>query len=312
MKKLIVLTVLIFIIFGAYFSHLNQAKNIIYQVKPGSNITLIADELQQQNVIASSVYVKLLAKFIGENPKVGYYQIDTIWQFLTDINNNTVKTGSVVFIPGKTIKEYYNTLKSHTFINTTKSLTQIMQELNIPKPYEGRFLPQTYYYNYGDSAQSIFARSYELMNAKLNIIWGNRDKNQYIKTPYDLLKLASIVEKESGNEAEKAKIAGVFINRLKKNMRLQSDVTTIYGMGDAYNGVITKKDLQAKNAYNTYKIKGLPQGAISNPSIHSIIAASKPQSHQLLYFVAKNSKEHIFAITYAQHRENIKKYLKNK
>lgn len=308
MKKIAIFFISVVVIVSTFFWYFNQTPSTIYQVKKNENITSIAKNLADNNIIASPFVFKLLAKIKNTKPKIGYYTFHNIWQFLDDIHSATSLSGFITFVPGKTTLEYYNTLRLNKYIHTTKSLQKIMQELDIPKPYEGRFLPETYHFNYGDSAKSIFKKSYELMNKKLKIF----KKNKYIQTPYQLLILASIIEKESGNTSESAKIAGVFINRLKKNMRLQSDATTIYGMGAKYKGKITKKDLRTKNNYNTYKIKGLPMGAITNPSLSSIVAANNPEKHQLLYFVAKNSKEHIFAKTYKQHRENIKKYILGK
>jgi UPF0755 protein len=302
--------ILIIIICGVILLYINTTQNTIYHVKSGSNISIIATELKQQGIIKSENWFKLLAKVQKIEPKSGYYEINNIWQFLTDTHNAKVKTGNITLIPSKTVREYYQQMQDNPYITTQLNLAQIMQELNIPKPYEGRFFADTFKFNYGDSALSILQRSYELMQQKLQTIWKNRYKNQYIKTPYELIILASMIEKESGNEAEKATIAGVFLNRLKKNMRLQSDPTTIYALGENYTGKLTKQDLKINHPYNTYKIKGLPTGAIANVNSSSLMAASKPEKHNFYYFVAKNPKEHIFATTYAEHRKNIAKYLR--
>jgi UPF0755 protein len=308
MKKILV--IIFAIITSLYIFYPN--KTIIYEIKSGNNISKIASDLKKLNVINSKYVFITIAKIKRIIPKVGYYKFNNIFDFLERIHTSKVETSFITLIPGKTTTEYYAQIKNTKFIKTNKSLTEIMASLKISKPYEGRFLPQTYKFNYGDSNLSIFKQSYDLMAKKLDKIWQNRDKNKYITNKYQLLILASIIEKESGNNNESAKIAGVFINRFKKNMRLQSDATTIYGLGKNHTGKLTKKNLKTKNKYNTYKIKGLPVGAITNPSLNSIISASKPEKHKLFYFVAKNNKEHIFAKTYKKHKENIKKYIKNK
>jgi UPF0755 protein len=306
MKKIfIIIVILIILIYG-----FSPKKSIIYEIKSGATITKIANNLENIGVINSKYALIILAKIKKTIPKVGYYEFNNIIDFLDKIHNYKVKTGFITLVPGKKIKDYYQQIKNTKFIKTSKNLQEIMLSLKIPKPYEGRFLPQTYKFNYGDSAKSIFKRSYELMRENIDKVWQKRVKNKYITSKYQLLILASIVEKESGNKLEMSKIAGVFINRFKKNMRLQSDATTVYGLGKNYTGRLTKKNLRTKNKYNTYKINGLPIGAIANPSLNAIIFTSKPENHNLFYFVAKNNKEHIFAKTYKQHRKNIKKYIK--
>ena len=147
------------------------------------------------------------------------------------------------------------------------------------------------------------------MNKMLSRYWAERDFSLPYKTKYEMLIMASIIEKETSKNSEKPLIASVFINRLNKNMRLQADPTVIYGMKN-FQGNITKKDLNAKNEYNTYKINGLPKTPICSPSESSIKAASKPSISKYLYFVSNNKGEHIFSETYDEHLKAVNKYQK--
>jgi len=239
-KKIIIFTTIsiCLIVFYELFSTKN---NIIYEVRSGFGIDKIANDLKQKNIINSKSLFTTIAKIKNISPKIGYYKFNNLWNFLDKIQNYKVESDNITLLPGKTIKQYYKIISNNNNIKTKLPLRKIMQKLKIPHPFEGRFLPQTYKFNYGDSAQSIFARSYNLMNAKLSSIWSSRVKNKFIVSKYQLLILASIIEKESGDYKEGSKIAGVFINRLQKNMRLQTDPTVIYALGDDYNGILTKK-----------------------------------------------------------------------
>ena len=190
MKNILVLGCIVFILWHFFSS----TKETIYEVKAGDTIASIAKDLEAQHIIRSKYGLIFLAKFKNTIPKVGVYDFKTINAFLENIHYSQVKTAFVTLIPGKTIAQYYQQLKHQKFINTTRNLEDIMQELGIQKPYEGRFLPQTYKVNYGDSAKSVFARSYAAMNAELNIF----KKNNVIDSKYKLLILASMIEKESG------------------------------------------------------------------------------------------------------------------
>ena len=304
-KKILVFSILII---ALSLSPFFKIEDRVYQVKSGDNITVIAENLKENNIIRSSKIMIIMAKIFNIKPKIGYYNTTkSLYSFLQKIDKADTKSGNITLIPGKKLTEYYQLLKKHKYIRTDKTLSEIMQILKISKPYEGRFLPQTYKFNYGDSATSILNRSYKLMNNRVEKIWKKFGKNKYINTKYKLIILASILEKESGNQGESSKIAGVFMNRLFKNMRLQADSTVVYALGDNYTGKLYKKDLKILSPNNTYKNNGLPVSAITSPSLASIISASKPEQHSFLYFVAKDKRYHIFAKTYLEHKINIKK-----
>ena len=176
-------------------------------------------------------------------------------------------------------------------------------------------LPETYQFSRGDSKNSVAERMKKLQIAAINKLWKNRTPDPLITSKQDLLILASIVEKETGLATERSHVAGVFLNRLKKKMRLQSDPTVVYGVtkGAADLGrPISKKDLAAKNKYNTYTVNGLPVGPICNPGLDSLKAVLNPQKTNDLYFVADGKGGHVFAPTLKAHNRNVRNWRKLK
>jgi UPF0755 protein len=172
---------------------------------------------------------------------------------------------------------------------------------------EGWFLPETYQFTRGDSDRDILARSHAAMVQALDEAWSFRDDELPIDSPYELLILASIIEKETALDAERPLVAGVFVRRLKKGMRLQTDPTVIYGMGDAFDGDIRRRDLQTDTAYNTYTRSGLPPTPIAMPGWKSLAAAARPANGEALYFVADGKGGHTFSATLEDHQQAVKK-----
>ena len=175
---------------------------------------------------------------------------------------------------------------------------------------EGRFLPETYRFNRGSSDIDLLRRAMQAMDEALVAAWDRHDADTPLKSPDELLTLASIVEKETGNADERPQIAGVFVRRLKLGMRLQTDPTVIYGMGSAYAGNIRKKDLETDTPYNTYTRAGLPPTPIALPGVAALQAAASPTPGDALYFVARGdgTGRHVFAATLAEHNANVVKY----
>lgn len=176
-----------------------------------------------------------------------------------------------------------------------------LAELGIGEP-EGWFLPETYSYTLGDSDLDILARAHRAMRDALALAWASRDEGLPLETPYELLILASIIEKETGVEEERARIAGVFIRRLQKGMKLQTDPTVIYGLGESFDGDIRRKDLRADTPYNTYTRHGLPPTPIAMPGRASLLAAAHPAAGEALYFVADGKGGHTFSKTLEEHQ----------
>lgn len=178
-------------------------------------------------------------------------------------------------------------------------------------PPEGALLPETWHFSHGDSRAGLLARMRKGMDKALADAWANRAEGLPYQTPQQALVMASIIEKETALPTERGKIAGVFVNRLRRGMKLQSDPTTIYavtqGKGDL-GRPISRADLKLESPYNTYVADGLPPGPICNPGRASIDAALRPESHDLLYFVADGAGGHAFAATLAEHNRNVQRW----
>jgi UPF0755 protein len=192
---------------------------------------------------------------------------------------------------------------------TGKSDSEIMSLLGRQGVHpEGRFLPDTYFVPKSGKRSDLLRQAAEAMDTALAASWNGRFSGLPLKSPDELLTLASIVEKETGKADERPQIAGVFIRRLKKGMRLETDPTVIYGIGEGYDGNIRKKDLQAVTPYNTYRIHGLPPTPIAMPGRAALAAAAHPAAGDTLFFVATGDGGHVFSATYDQHRKAVKTY----
>ena len=316
-SRLLALVILLIVISWILVSKDMLAKNSeVFQVESGSSISDVAKELSDKKLIKSRLFFKSLSKFLGANKKLksGYYQISpnmSVLSFLDNISNGSVLTTKVTLIEGKTIKYYFEQLSLDPSLESKGSLEDVMQSIGVKAPYDGWFFPETYNFNYGESVENVLRRSYKEMQQKVSDLWINRDKTLPLKSPYDAIILASLIENETALDNEKTLISGVFIRRINEGMRLQTDPTVIYALGDTYTPPLKKSDLKIDSLYNTYRNKGLPPGAISSVSYQSLYAALHPEKGNDLYFVSKKDGSHAFAPTYKEHKENIKKYLNN-
>ena len=316
-SRLLALVILLIVTSWILVSKDMLAKNSeVFQVESGSSISDVAKELSDKRLIKSRLFFKSLSKFLGANKKLksGYYQISpnmSILAFLDDISNGSVLTTKVTLIEGKTIKYYFEQLSLDPSLESKGSLEDVMKSIGVKAPYDGWFFPETYNFNYGESVENVLRRSYKEMQQKVSDLWINRDKGLPLKSPYDAIILASLIENETALDNEKTLISGVFIRRINEGMRLQADPTVIYALGDTYTPPLKKADLKIDSLYNTYRNKGLPPGAISSVSYQSLYAALHPEKGNDLYFVSKKDGSHAFAPSYKEHKENIKKYLNN-
>ena len=316
-SRLLALVILLIVTSWILVSKDMLAKNFeVFQVESGSSISDVAKELSDKRLIKSRLFFKSLSKFLGANKKLksGYYQISpnmSILAFLDNISNGSVLTTKVTLIEGKTIKYYFEQLSLDPSLESKGSLEDVMQSIGVKAPYDGWFFPETYNFNYGESVENVLRRSYKEMQKKVSDLWINRDKGLPLKSPYDAIILASLIENETALDNEKILISGVFIRRINEGMRLQADPTVIYALGDTYTPPLKKADLKIDSLYNTYRNKGLPPGAISSVSYQSLYAALHPKKGNDLYFVSKKDGSHAFAPSYKEHKENIKKYLNN-
>lgn len=305
-----------------FFAWVLTSKDIIvnqpqiFQVEPGSSIGQVAQELSDQNIIKSKRFFTSLSRLLNANKKLksGYYEIkpdSSVLNFINQISNGESLKTKVTLIEGKTIGYYFKQLNNNPSITPNESLESVMNSIGVKKPYDGWFYPETYIFNYGESIENVLKKSHETMKFKLMELWEDRDKSVPLDSPYQAIILASLIEKETALDFEKPMISSVFIGRLNSNMRLQTDPTVIYALGDQYTPPLTRSDLQFDHPYNTYRNKGLPPGAISSVGYQSLFAALHPAKGNDLYFVSKKDGSHAFAKTYDEHKENIKKYLKS-
>jgi len=315
-KLAALLILLLFAIWLLSSKDMMVTESHIFEVKKGSSMGTIAQELSDKGLIKSELFFTSFSKFLNANNKLksGYYEIlpgTSVWTFIDKISTGSVLSTKVTLIEGKTIKFYFNQLTNDPSIKSSGSLKEVMTSIGINEPYDGWFFPETYSFNYGESLENVLKRSHLELKKNLKVLWDQRDKDLPLKSPYEAIILASLIENETALDDEKSLIAGVFIRRLNQGMRLQTDPTVIYALGDAYSPPLKKSDLRINSLYNTYRNKGLPPGAISSVGYQSLFAALHPSSNTDLYFVSKKDGSHAFAPNYEEHKENIKKYLNN-
>jgi len=283
----------------------------------GAYLRDVAQQLEQQKIIDNAQYLVWLARFesLDRNIKAGEYQISgelTPRTLLQHFVKGQVKQYALTVIEGWTFQQLMSALREHPKIKQTLQDTTglaVMATIDRPGEHpEGQFLPDTYHFPRGTSDVSFLRRANVALHRVLNEAWQNRRLDLPYKTPYEVLIMASIVEKETAISAERPQIAGVFVRRLQKNMRLQTDPTVIYGMGDRYQGNLRRKDLRRDTPYNTYVRKGLTPTPIALPSRHAIQAALNPAEGDTLYFVAKGNGFHYFSKTLGEHNQAVKTY----
>lgn len=292
-----------------------------FVVKPGEGFSSINYRLSKNDIITNARVFHYYTKYQNKinKFKAGAYEIPTgvnmgeVLSILTEgtpiLTKITIPEGKNMYEIGKILeKKKITTYKK--FIKTCRD-QKIIKSLGIKAPsLEGYLFPDTYLFAPGTSPKTIVATMLKLFNKKVKSL--NLSKSKPKMDAHDIVILASIVEKETGAKWERPLIAGVYLNRLNKRMRLQADPTTIYGIWENYNGNLRKKHLLQKTAYNTYKMSGLPLGPIANPSLAAIKAVLKPKSHNYIYFVSKNDGTHVFTPTYKKHLEAVNYWQKNR
>jgi UPF0755 protein len=290
---------------------------MIYQLKPGTSIRGVAQELSAQGVLKKPVLLHLWARWSGQASqlKAGEYHLPqgiTPPQLLEVLTSSRVVQHALTIIEGWTFKQLMAAVRRHQAL--TQTLVEVEDEQVMPRlgleaiHPEGWFYPDTYHFPRGTTDAAFLRRAYERMESFLQAAWKKRDKDLPLDSPYQALILASIIEKETGIPSERHKIAGVFIRRLQKGMRLQTDPTVIYGMGERYDGNIRRRDLSTDTPYNTYVHKGLTPTPIAMPSGMAIEAALHPEPGEALYFVATGDGSHHFSATLKAHNEAVRKY----
>lgn len=293
---------------------------MLFTVNSGSNYSRLGNTLLNDALITDLTWWKVLGKLQPEltNIKSGTYQFEqgfTLHDILVTLNQGNEYQFRVTFVEGSTFKEWQQIFaKAEMLKPLTQTESEILAALESPHAkLEGLLFPETYHYSANMSAFQIVRKAYNHQQQVLEKLWAERDKDLPLKTPYEALILASIVEKESGLSEDRDKIASVFVNRLRRgDMRLQTDPTVIYGMGDRYDGRIRSKDLRELTPYNTYRIDGLPPTPIAMPSEAALYATLHPASTQYLYFVSKGDGTSYFSKNLREHNRAVQKYILGK
>lgn len=234
---------------------------------------------------------------------------------LDKLESGAIKYYQITFPEGLTLDEWLLLLQARENIRHTPELDAggVATALDIASSNpEGWFAPDTYSFAAGDSELSLLRRAHQKMQTQLETLWQSRAPDLPYESPYEALIMASIIEKETGAAGERATIAGVFVRRLQKGMRLQTDPTVIYGLGDEYTGNLRRKHLSSPSPYNTYRIKGLPPTPIANPGAAAVEAALHPAEGKALYFVARGDGGHYFSNDLAEHQRAVRQYQINR
>lgn len=288
-----------------------------YVLKPGTGLRALARELEARGVVGETRTLVSMAAVLGygRNLKAGEYRFASgirIGQLLDQIARGKVVEYPLKLVEGWTFQQFRQAIEQAPKLTQTLvglSAAEVMGRLGRAGLHpEGRFFPDTYKYTAGQTDLSILARAYDRMQNTLQREWETRSADLPVKDAYEALILASIVEKETGKPDERTTIAGVFVNRLRRNMKLQTDPTVIYGMGDKFDGNLRLKDLRTDTPYNTYTRAGLPPTPIANPGTAAIRATLNPASTRALYFVSRGDGSHQFSETLTQHNDAVVKY----
>ena len=294
---------------------------LLVRVPPGASLKVAAQSLNASGVGVAPWVIAGVGRVAGLSTaiKAGSYEFEqgiSLWALLRKLSSGDTSQGEVLFVEGISFRELRAKLNAQPdLLHTTQPLSDqaIMARLGVPdrKP-EGWFFPDTYRFDKRSEDLEVLARAMAAMQKQLDTAWQGRDANLPLKTSYELLILASIVEKETGAAADRGQIAGVFVNRLRKGMRLQTDPTVIYGMGDRYDGNIRKGDLQRDTPHNTYTRAGLPPTPICMPGLASLQAAAHPATTDALYFVARGDGTSQFSASLDSHNQAVNQYQRGK
>ena len=301
--KFISISLIFFAVFSLILVHFKVSKeSLIVDIPEGSSISLISNILFEEGLILSPVLFKTYTRLTLSDNKLqaGEYFFDSPQSVYT-LNKKLLEGDfyyrKLTLLPGSTLKTILNLANSTSLVNDLEN-TEIILE-------EGIFFPDTYYYLKGETFSSILFQSHMRWKEISNELWESRNDDLPYANIMEATTLASIIEKEG---VEKETIAGVFVNRLKLNMKLQSDPTVIYALGDNFDGDIKRKDLSIDSPYNTYRYKGLPPGPISIVSEDSLRAALRPKETDYLYFVSMGNGFHKFSKTLTDHNKAVLEY----
>ena len=293
---------------------------IEFAIKPGSGVGAASQQIATAGVPVNPFMLSMLARVTrtAGRIKAGTYELKpntTPRTLINQLVRGEFAQESLTIIEGWTFRQMRAAVAANKSLNQdTAALSdkELMGKISTDyKLPEGLFFPDTYLFAKGASDLKIYKQAHALMLERLAAAWAKRDESLPYKTPYEALTMASIVEKETGQKSERAMIAGVFVNRLKKGMMLQTDPTVIYGMGENYTGNIRKKDLETSTPYNTYMHTGLPPTPISLPGVQSLTAALGPAKTEALYFVSRGDGSSKFSDNLPDHNKAVNQYQRN-
>ena len=294
------------------------AERVDYLVEPGSSPHSVARAMNEAGIKIDRRAFVALARLteLDRQLKAGAYEAkqgDTPWQLLERMAQGDMTLTRLTLVEGWSYQQIRNALRASPDVKQTLdgvSDQELLRRLGTEYEHpEGLFYPDTYVFTPGTSDFDILRRAHHAQMQQLEKLWAGRDPDLPLSNPYEALILASIVEKETGFSADRERVAGVFINRLRIRMPLQTDPTVIYGMGDAYSGRIRKRDLQTDTPWNTYTRGGLPPTPIASSGLASLHAALHPEQHKYLYFVSRGDGTSEFSETLGAHNRAVAKYI---
>jgi len=306
--------------------HLKQPLNLnssqLLTIKSGTSFNAFSQKLVADKWIVNNFWLKIYTKIDTDlaKIKIGTYLITpntNLLELLAQVVAGKEHQFTITFIEGSTLKQWVEQLNQHRYIKHTFSnelaknwYSLVASELKLSMKHpEGLFFPDTYSFVNQTTDIEILRRAYQKMEHELEQAWSARLGGLPYETPYQALIMASIIEKESGKHAEHELISSVFVNRLNIGMRLQTDPTIIYGLGERYKGDIKRKHKREKTPYNTYRIDGLPPTPIAMPGKSAIIAALNPVLSDYYYFVSDGKGQHVFSTTLVEHNQAVRRYL---
>ncbi|MDH3221274.1 MAG: endolytic transglycosylase MltG [Gammaproteobacteria bacterium] len=317
----LIIAVLVFQLLSFQHNAINPPPEAtVFQIKPGSNIKTIAQEMSLQKIIDDPWLFILLAKLKGVETRVraGEYKLEagqTPGDLLDTFTSGSSIQYSLTVIEGWSFRQMLDAIAQDPVLEhelADKTDQEIMAVIGYPDQHpEGMFFPDTYRFPRGTSDIDFLRRAYEVMQQHLEREWSQRDGDLPLKSSYEALILASIIEKETGAAFERPLIAAVFTERLRRNMRLQTDPTIIYGLGENFDGNIRFRDLKKDTPYNTYLRAGLTPTPIALPGLDAIRAALHPAQTKALYFVSKGDGTHHFSETLEEHNAAVQRYQLN-
>lgn len=298
-----------------------EGHSILIEIAEDTSMTKLAYQLEEKSIVRHPEKFILLARLYGvaRHIKTGTYEINTAMnphQLLMKIFHGDVLMHVQTIVEGWNKKQVFASFNENEYLHhtiTDLSEEELCQELGIEQhSIEGWFYPESYLFAKGTPDMHILKQAHAEMVVLLNQLWQQREKTLPYKSPYEVLIIASLLEKEASLVNEQREIAGVILNRLQKNMRLQIDASVIYGLGDKYHGKLTKQLMREDTPYNTYRRHGLPPTPIAIPSIDALNAVMHPNKTKSLYYVARLDGTHVFSETFKQHQAAIKAIYKVK